>query len=96
VPRSTTPPEPVDGQVPLFDIPKVYRAPKRKTSPATERWTKFTGRATCDVCIINVYDGISDTVLSRAKHALIRGDRRWLLCHVHATQIRNGERKLNG
>lgn len=81
----------------MFAIPEAYRAPKRKTSdPMVSRWTKFTGRVTCDLCIMNIHDGISDTVLSRAKHAYIRGERRWLLCPVHAAQVRNGERKLHG
>lgn len=88
--------EPVDpmGTTPMFDIPEVYRAPKRTTDPFVSRWAKFTGRATCDLCILNVHDGISDTVLSRAKHSLTRGERRWLLCSIHAAQIRSGERRL--
>lgn len=84
------------GTVPLFDIPKVYQAPKRKaTDPAVSRWVKFKGHHTCDLCIMNVHDGISDTPLSLAKMSLTRGERRWLLCTVHAAQVKSGERKLN-
>jgi hypothetical protein len=84
------------GTEPMFDIPQPYRAPKRKADPMVSRWAKFKGRFTCDLCIMNIHDGISDTQLSQAKHSLTRGERRWLLCSVHAAQVRNGERKLDG
>ena len=78
----------------MFDIPQVYRAP-RKHDPLVSKWGKHHGRAhTCDLCIMNLHDGISDTTLQHAKHTLTRGERRWLLCSIHATQVRNGERKL--
>lgn len=81
---------------PLFDIPEVYRAPKRK-DPAISKWGKHHGRAhTCDLCIMDLHDGIATTQLTHAKHTLTRGERRWLLCSVHAAQVRNGERKLSG
>jgi hypothetical protein len=80
----------------MFDIPKMYRPKRKAADPTVSKWAKFTGLATCDLCILNVHDGISDTVLSRAKHSLTRGERRWLLCHVHAAQIKNGERHLHG
>jgi hypothetical protein len=91
-------PDPVDpgGTEPMFAVPEVYRPPKRKQDPAVDKWAKFKGRITCDLCIMNVHDGISDTVLTHAKWSLQRGGRRWLLCTVHATQVRNGERRLNG
>ena len=49
-----------------------------------------------NVYIRTLHDGISDTPLSQAKHTLTRGERRGLLCSVHAAQVRNGERKLDG
>lgn len=84
--------------VPLFDIPDLYRPKKRKASadPNAVKWSKFAGHATCDLCIMNIHDGISDTVLSMAKHSYTKGERRWLLCSIHAAQVRNGERKLGG
>jgi hypothetical protein len=91
----TPQPEP-GGTEPMFDIPEPYRAPKRKVDPHTSKWGKATGHFTCDLCIMNVHDGISDTPLSQAKHSLTRGERRWLLCSVHAAQVRNGERRLDG
>jgi hypothetical protein len=80
----------------MFDIPKVYRAPTRKPAdPMVSRWAKFPGgRHTCDLCILNIHDGITDTPLGKAKHSLTRGERRWLLCSIHAAQVRNGERTL--
>lgn len=85
-----------DGTLPLFDIPEPYRPPKRKGVEPTVRWAKYKGHFTCDLCIMNVHDGISDTPLSTSKWSLSTGTRRWLLCGTHATQVRNGERKLNG
>lgn len=81
----------------LFDIPEAYRPPKRKATadPAKWKWTKFKGHFTCDLCIMNVHDGIVDCPRATAKHALTIGSRRWLLCSVHAAQVRNGERKLS-
>lgn len=84
------------GTQPMFDIPEVYRAPKRKADPTVSRWAKWKGVHTCDLCIMNIHDGITDTPLQHAKHALTRGDRRWLLCSTHAAQVRSGERKLHG
>lgn len=81
----------------LFEIPEVYkpRKPKPTADPHKWKWAKFKGRITCDLCIMNVHDGIVDTPRSTAKHALTIGARRWLLCSVHAAQVRNGERKLD-
>jgi hypothetical protein len=84
------------GTEPMFAIPEVYRAPKRKDLTVT-KWGKHHGRpVTCDLCIMNLHDGISDTQLTHAKHTLTRGERKWLLCSVHAAQVKNGERKLSG
>lgn len=81
----------------MFEIPEMYRPPKRRTEGiSTSKWSKFTGRATCDLCILNVHDGITDTPLAKAKHKLTKTTKVWLLCTTHATQVRNGERKLNG
>lgn len=80
---------------PMFDIPEPYRRPKTKADPAVSKWSPYKGKPmTCDLCIMNIHDGISDTALQHAKHTLARGDRRWLLCSIHAVQIKNGERKL--
>lgn len=78
----------------LFAIPEVYKPKRPKADPAAVKWAKFTGRQTCDLCIMNVHDGISDTMLSRAKESYTRGEHRWFLCRIHATQVRNGERNL--
>jgi hypothetical protein len=83
------------GTEPMFDVPEVYRRPSTKADPALSKWAKYTGKPiSCDLCIMNIHDGISDTVLSKAKHTLLRGERRWLFCSIHATQVRNGERKV--
>lgn len=80
----------------MFDVPKPYRAPRRQVDPTVTRWAKFKGHFTCDLCIMDIHDGISTSPMAQAKHSLTKGTRRWLLCSVHAAQVRNGERKLNG
>lgn len=83
------------GTEPMFDVPEPYRVrPRKGADPLAVRWTKASGRFTCDLCIMNLHDGISDTPLSHAKHTYIKGERRWMLCSVHAAQIRNNERRL--
>lgn len=81
----------------MFDIPEMYRPPKQRTEGTlSPKWSKFTGRATCDLCILNIHDGITDTPLSKAKLRLTKSTKVWLLCTTHAAQVRNGERKLDG
>lgn len=82
------------GTEPMFDLPSVYQPPRRP--PAVDRWTAYKGvRHTCDLCVMNRHDGISDTDFATAKHMLtLTSGRRWLLCSVHAAQVRNRERKL--
>ena len=90
------PPPDEYGTEPMFAIPEVYRAPRRKADdPMVSKWGAYKGVPhSCDLCIMNIHDGISDTTLQRAKHTLTRGERRWLLCVIHAAQVKSGERKL--
>lgn len=87
-----SPPE----QLPMFEIPEMYRPPKRRDPGLAPKWSKFIGHATCDLCIMNIHDGITDTPLSKAKMRYTMSARVWLLCTVHAGQVRNGERRLHG
>lgn len=80
---------------PMLEVPEPYRPPKR--TPKNDRWSPYRGvRMSCDICVLNIHVGVVDTTLSHAKHQLIRAvdGRRWLLCTIHAQQIKNHERNL--
>lgn len=85
------------GTEEMFDIPSIYKSAKKRTAPSDkDKWTKHRGRRiSCDVCILNIHRGaVIDCQFGHATQSLQRGERKWFLCSWHATQIKNGERKL--
>lgn len=79
----------------MFPVPKAYRPKRKDANPNVVRWTKYTGkRMSCDICILNIYNGVREFGLAHATKVATKGDRKWHLCSRHALQIKQGERKI--
>ena len=88
--------EPDWEQEEMFPVPKVYRAPKKVTQPNVIRWTKHKGkRLSCDLCILNIHNGVREYGLSHATSVATVNERKWHLCSRHTNQVKQGERKLS-
>lgn len=78
----------------MFEVPKRWRPPQRP--PKSDSWRKATGKpVSCDICIIDLYNGTPDGQLDHARHRLTQPSGRvWMICDRHASAIKAGERKL--
>ena len=88
--------EEMPGQLGMFDVPPVYRRPKRPMQ--VDSWQSYKGKSTsCDVCVLDLHEGTPDGPLEKARTRLVRtsGDV-WLLCDRHGSSIKNGGRRLPG
>ena len=82
------------SDVPMFEVPDRYRAPKKDDSN-TIRWAKHTGkRETCGLCVLDIRDGALTVPLATATWSAILGVAKWYLCKSHATEVKMGGRKL--
>lgn len=84
------------GTEEMFKLPEVYRPPRvRPAAVPTWRHSKYKGRRiSCDICIINIHDGVVDCQLSPATQVVTFGEKKWHLCSFHSAQVKGGERKL--
>lgn len=84
----------MEGQQAMFEVPAVYRRPKR--APKADSWQQYKGRPTsCDMCVMDLYNGAPDGPLENARTRLVRVDGDiHLLCSRHTSRVKSGDRKL--
>lgn len=79
---------------PLFDIDD-NRIRRRKSGPKADAARQYKGPpATCHVCTINVSRGILLMERQPATTEVIQAAEVWLLCSLHASEVRSGHLKL--
>lgn len=72
-----------DWDVPMFPVPKKYRAPQRPDK--WPRWRRYTGkRTTCDDCILDIAKGVRLSVSKPAGHTREDEKGRRFYCNLHA------------
>lgn len=80
----------------MFPVPDVYRPKRKPPDPNVVKWTKYSGkRMSCDLCILNIHNGVREFGLALASRVAAKGDRKYHLCTRHTLQVKQGERKLS-
>ena len=82
------------GTIPMFEVPKKYKAPKKQADEAVPSWKAYKGKRTsCDHCILAIAKGQTKFLAENAAHVRTHLGVKAFLCNRHAMELKvqNGE-----